>query len=1117
LICTFSDLAQAQSTTGSIVGQITDPTHALVPKAEIVATSVQTGVSYNATSDAQGNYAVRLVPPGSYSVTVTKAGFEKATIKDVLLAVDQKQLLNFELKVGAATEEVTVTAAPPMLQTESVETGDVIQSEQISNLPLLGRHFYDLTALSAGVTGGSGSMNSFNFSVNGQREYANSIMIDGVESTTNRSQDITATPSVDAVEEFKVSTSAYSAEFGRAAGGVVSIQTKSGTNALHGSAYEYFRPNFTAAKQFGFDGQKMPSPNLKQHNFGGTFGGPIRKDKTFFFVSYEQSINSSSYNYVDSTPPLNQVKVLPNGDVDLSGLVDPLTGTQIPIYDPNVNFACPSPGTCTPVQFAGNIIPANRVSKAGLNTLLNFFAMPNLPGKDNGWFNNFLVNSPNTMHNRMADARLDHNFSDNDRLSAVYHYGYSDQLIQVPYFGHTVVKSADDADQGNYQTSGAQEVSVSEVHTFSPRLLNEARVGYTRYDLNQFSPIQNGNLSSQYGMGGISVPGFPATQGYPDIFLYSGYLTGGSSYKPLYFRDHNYQISDTVTYAGFSRHELKFGGDFRLLNSYPNFSTFPTGFQYYQGSYGGLSMTSDPRCGIYFVGCNFSAWDYSGGSELADLILGLPASVYMGLQLTNPHTKSWEMHYFAADTFKVTPRLTLSYGLRYEYQAPYTEADNNFSNYDPTTQSFLLAGRGGNSSALIQSNWSNFGPRAGAAFQLNSKTVLRGGYGLYFSPENDGREDILARNYPFGILQQYSNNPYVGGAYQYQLDTGVQRSTVIPIPAGASQIQAASIPQGKLLTAYTINPNLKTGTSQLFNVTLERQLSSSLTANVAYVGSTSHDLAYEIGDINTKDPNTGNRPNANLGKIQALTDLGWANYNSLQAKLIKRVSANLNFSANYTWSHNIDNGAAPFNLGVNNNYPQNPNNLNAEIASADSDARHTFVFSGGYRLPFGHGQRFLSGANRAVDLILGGWQVNSILSLRTGLPVNIVRGASLDTCPGVRPNLVGDPSGPGTLSEWFNTKAFDATGLNGCDPGNAGRNLVRGPGYGNLDASIFKEFKFAERFLLQTRLEAFNATNSPHFANPDGILSDGTFGQVKRVTGPNGGMRVVQLAVKLAF
>lgn len=529
-------------------------------------------------------------------------------------------------------------------------------------------------------------------------------------------------------------------------------------------------------------------------------------------------------------------------------------------------------------------------------------------------------------------------------------------------------------------------------------------------------------------------------------------------------------------------------------------------------------MTSNPQCGIYFMNCDWSAWNYSGGTELADLILGLPASVYMGLQLTNPHTKSWEMNYFAADTFKVTPRLTLNYGLRYEYQGPYTEANNNLSNYDPATKSFLLAGRGGNSSGLMQSNWLNFAPRVGAAFQLNSKTVLRGGYGLYFSPENDGREDILARNYPFGILQQYTNNPYVGGAYQYQLDTGVTRSTTIPIPAGASQIAAASSPQGNLLTAYTINPNLKAGKSQLFNVTLERQLSSTLVMDVAYVGSTSHDLAYEIGDINAKDPTTGNRPNANLGKIQALTDLGWGNYNSLQAKLVKRVSKDLNFSANYTWSHNIDNGAAPFNLGVNNNYPQNPNNLNAEKASADSDARHTFVFSGQYQLPFGHGQKFLAGANRAVDLVLGGWQVNSILSLRGGLPVNIVRGASLDTCPGVRPNLVGDPNaGTQSLSAWFNTKAFDSTGLNGCDPGNAGRNILRGPGYANLDASIFKEFRFEERFRLQTRLEAFNATNSPHFANPDGVASDGTFGQVRRVIGPNGGMRVVQLAVKVTF
>lgn len=1110
LLC--AQLAFAQSTTGSLLGRITDSAHAVIPGAQVTATNEKTNVGYSATSDGAGNYQVSSLPPGAYTVKVKNQGFETAAISGVLLVIDQKQLLNFELKVGSVNEVVTVSTAPTMLQTQTSETGDVIQSHEIVNLPLLGRNFYDLTALSAGVGGGSGNTNAFNFSVNGQREYANSIQVDGVEATTNRTQDITTTPSVDSVEEFKVSTSAYAAEFGRSAGGVVSIQTKSGSNQFHGSAYDFWRPNFTAAKDYSFLGQHISPSDLKQHNFGGTLGGPIKKDKTFFFASFEQMRSTNSYNYVDSTPPLGQIKVLPDGSVDLSGLKDPWTGNMIPIYDPQATFACP---TCTPVQFAGNILPANRVSQAGLNTLLNFFPQPNLVGTGNGWFDNFQVHSPNTYHARSGDARVDHNFSQNDRIAAVYHYNDSDQLITAPYYGHTVIKNADATDQSNYESTGAQEVAVSETHTFSARSMNEVRFGYTHYNQNQDAPLQSGDLSTKYGMGNVAVPGFAATQGYPFVQLYEGYSTGGSSYKPYYIRDNNFQLSDTFSYQGFTRHDLKFGAEFRLLHSNPFFTTFPTGYQWYAGSYGGMSATSNWYCGAWYSGCDWNAWNFAGGSSVADLLLGVPTDVWMGLQLTNPHTQAWEMHYFAQDSFKLNQRLTLNYGLRYEYQAPYTEAGNHLSNYDPARESFLLAGKGGNSAGLMNSRWNNFGPRVGFAYQLTPKTVLRGGYGIFYSPENDGREDILARNYPFGILQGFQNNVYAGGAFQYLLDTGVPRSTAIPIPAGANSIAVSAIPQGNLLTAYTIDPKMKTGNSQLFNLALQRELGSNFTLEADYVGARSHHLAYEIGDINPKDQ-AGNRANANLGKIQSLTDLGWSTYNSLQVKLTKRVSHNLNFQANYTLGHNIDNGAAPFNLGMNNNYPQDPHNLNAEVASADNDSRHTFVFSGLYRLPFGKGQAFLSNSGKVTDILLGGWQLNSIVSVHSGTPVNIVRGASVDTCPGVRPNLVGDPnlSNPGS-KEWFNTAAFSNQGLSGCEAGDAGRNIVRGPGYLNTDASLFKEVTVHERYKIQTRLEAFNLTNSVHLSNPDGVYSDGQkFGEISR---GSGNMRILQLALKVLF
>src|ERR1700676_1487644 len=597
--------AWAQATTGSIYGRITDASHAVVRGAEVAAEDERTGISYRGSSDNLGNFSVFGLPPGPYTVVVKKEGFETSKAKNVRIEIDQKQLLNFELKIGTTATEVTVTTAPTMLQTQSSETGDVIRSNDILDLPLLGRHFYDLTALTAGVVSNN-TMNTFGFQVNGQREYANSIQVDGVESTTNRTQDITVTPSVDAVEEFKVSTSSFSAEFGKSAGAEVSVQTKGGSNQWHGDLYEFFRPNFTTARNYGFQGIKTPPSILKQHNYGGTFGGPIVRDKTFFFVSYEgtheNSANDGVFNTLpgvctpSATFPNCQINVLADGSVDLSKLIDPLAGGYgvpagqvIPIFDPQVSFsaasACPPPTPpakqqygCASQQFPGNIIPASEVSKAGLNTVLNFFAQPNLPGTLNGWFTNYKYHYPTTFRQKQAGARLDHNFSQKDRLSAVFHYNDLQILDWNIYYGHTVVPGADDTDFANKQDSAAQSYSVSEMHLFSSRFLNEARFGYTRYSLNQYSLLNGHDYSTQYGMGNVGISGFPATFAYPYLQLYSGYFTGGSSYKPLLLQDHNLQFTDNLILSSVGKHELKFGGDFRRLNSFPFFTIFPTGY-----------------------------------------------------------------------------------------------------------------------------------------------------------------------------------------------------------------------------------------------------------------------------------------------------------------------------------------------------------------------------------------------------------------------------------------------------------------------------------------------------------------------------------------------------------
>jgi len=1102
--------AGAQATSGSILGHVTDSSGARIVGADVTATNTDTQISFHGLTDKTGTYDLLHVTPGNYEIKVWHAGFASATAPKATVAIDQQLLQDFTLNVGEVQSVTTVSTAPTLLQTQTAETGTVIGTQDILDLPLKGRNFYDLTALVPGVAPARGNMNSFNFSVNGQREFANSIQLDGIESTTNRTQDITVTPSVDSIQEFKVATSSYNAEFGNAGGGIVSIQTKSGTNQIHGSAYEFYRPSFLAAETYSFAGGGTPS-NLQQNNYGGTIGGPIKKDRSFLFISYEGMRQSLAANGLDSVPNPSLYSFLPDGSADLSKMVDPNTGTEVPIFNP---YTYVSNGYYA-TQFPGNIIPANLVSKAGKNALLNFFPKPNLPGTHNGWFDNYVFHQPRLTKNINVDSRFDQKLSDKDQFFLIYHYNDQDQKTTDLWNNQAPVAGAGDADQAQDEVVRGQTLSATETHLFTMHVLNEIRAGYSDYYQAQYSLLNGHDYSTQFGWGNIAVNGYPATIGFPDLYLGSGYLAGGSSYKPFYIDDKNWEINDNITVSQVGRHDFKFGAVFRKLNSHPLFSLFPTTYQYY-GSYG-FSMTNDPNYGTYIPGAFF--WD--GGTDIADLLLGLPLDVYSGLQLTDPHTKSWDLDWYAQDTFRVSDKLTLNYGIRYEYQNPYTEAKNQMSNYDLASGNILVAGISGNSDALIQARKNNFSPRFGFNYLLNPKTVIRGGYGINYSPENDGREDFLTKNLPWANQQSISNNVYAGPPFAYQDDTGVTRSKAINIPSGG-RIDPSTLPSGKLVTTYYVNPTMKTGYAQMYNLTVQRQLGQSYSLEAGYVASLSHRLSYQLGDINynsAKSNSSGKATdgliNPNLGIIQELTDAGAGNYNSLQMKFSKRESRNLSFLMSYTYSHNLDNGAAPFDAGQNNDLPQDPRNLSAEWASADDDVRHNLVFSGLYRLPIGNGQRFFNSWSRPEELLLGGWQINGILFMRSGTPINVVDETNPKSPTNSRPNLVGDPVLPRskrTLQQYFNTSAFMN---NGDTPGNAGRNIVTGPGYINLDFSLFKEFAITERYKLQTRLETFNTLNTPHFNNPGGNMNDTTsFGII---TSTDNNPRVIQIAAKFLF
>ncbi len=1090
-----------QATSGTILGRVTDTQEAVVPEATVTATNAANGFSREVRSNADGDYAIGNLPPGIYTVRVERDGFASAVSENVKLEIDQKLRFDVSLSVGGVAGSVTVTAEAPLLQTQSTETGEVIDTKRIRELPLLGRNFLELTSLTPGVAPGSGG-NNVDLRISGQREFGNSILVDGIEVTGNRNNDTSLRPSVDAVQEFKVLTSGYAPEFGRAAGGVIAIQTLSGGNDIHGSLYEYFRPNNTAARSFFSDQRSQ----LKQHNFGGSIGGPIRKNRTFFFGSYEGFRLRDAFSYLDTVPPTDQIRFLPNGDVDLSGLRDPNTGNTVPIFDPQFyaeNFFSQ--------QFEGNIIPANRVSQAGLAILRNFFPAPNAPGTLNGYFGNFRTNQRFSFDSDTVDARVDHTLSDNDTLSGVYHVAWFDSLLADRFAGAIPVDGGGDADRSDAYTSTNQSISITETHVFGNGFVNELRFGYVRSRFDEVTLMDGRDLADQFGIGNINLPGFPQTTGIPTIFLSFGATTGGSTFKPLNFLDSNYQFIDNLAMR-VGKHEVKVGADFRLLSSRPIFSLFPTGFQFYAGAYS--SLTSDPT----FTFFDPSAYYGNGGSEIADLLLGLPLTVTLGLQLTEPKVRSYETHFYGQDTWQVTDRLTLNYGLRYEYQAPYVEVDDQISNFDVATKKILVAGRGGNSRSLVEPDRNNFAPRLGFALRVGSDTVVRGAYGIFFSPENDARNDILTKNYPFAQQQDFFNdvNQFYGTGFpSYLLDTGVPRTTTIEIGPDQGSIDPSDVPNGGNQALFALDPNFRTGYSQLYNLVVQHQFSSTLAAEVGYVGSLGRKLSYSVGNINLDG-----RITPELGSLSGQFPIGLSSYNSLQAKLTRRFANGLNLLASYTYGKSIDNGPAPFNLGRNRQRPQDPFNLRAERAVSAEDITHSFVASGIYELPIGRGRRFLSDTNRVVDAILGGYQVSAIVTFRSGLPVNVVRNGFLRNFEGLRPNLVGDPTLPEsqrTLERYFDTTAFSVDGLGATEPGSAGRNVLRGPGYSNLDLGFYKEFALGgirEGTALQLRFEFFNLTNTPNFARPNGDLSQGDFG---RITGTVGNPRIIQFALRINY
>ena len=1088
---------RCQATSGSIVVHVRDPQGALVPRAKVEVTFQETGLIRRNETDAAGSCKLDSLPPGHYTLSVRQAGFSTVSTRPLAVQIDDKLRVDIALKLGEANETVVASDVAPLMQTQSAAIGQVITASEIANMPLLGRNFIDLMLLVPGIVRGEGG-NNVNLSVNGQREFGNSIQLNGVEITGNRNNDTSLRPSVDAMNEFKVVTSDYAPEFGRASGGAILLETKGGSNRFHGTAYEFFRPNNTAASSYAFAKSDVDhASQLKQHNFGAAIGGRLRKDREFFFFSYEGSQLRNAEIYETTVPALDQVSFLGDGSADLSRLTDPYTGNQIPIFDPyfyQTNYYAQ--------QYAGNIIPASLISPSGKTILTQMFPHPN---NSNKFFNNYTATQRIQSHGNTGDLRLDEDLSSNDRLTLTYDIAQNEYSTGDPYAGSGTLPNAGGADLGGRYWLENQSIGLSWTRAFNPNLLNELRASYLVTPLVEHSLLDGTRLADKLGIGNANLADFPDTWGFPQIQFQTGALTGGSTWKPLSFRDNNLQVAESISWTR-NRHSLKFGYEFRHLNSHPDFPLFPTPYEYFGGAYS--AMTSDPTYTFY----QSNAYYGTGGSEIADLLLGLPYVVMQGLQLTNPHTTSNEQTLYLQDSWQISSRLSLNYGMRYEYHQPYVEANNSASNFDRSSLNILIAGRGSNSRSLVDSNKTDVMPRLGAAYRIDNVTAVRAGFGMFYTAENDAREDILTKNYPFFTQNEYVNSPYY---FAYNLDKGIARSTSVNLPSGASSIDFTKVPGAANETVYSEPKSFPDGYSEMYNLTIQRTLPKNISLEVGYVGGQSHKLSYSVANYNVS-----NHLSNKIGKVQTLLPVGKSNYNALQAKVERRNENGWSVLAAYTYAHSLDSGPAPFDL-TSRSAPQNPFDLDLEYATSTADIKHNVTISNQIELPFGRGKRYLHSARPLIDALVGGWQLNSIASFHTGTPVNIVSNSGYADNPGLRPNLVPgqNPTLPRhmrIIAEWFNTGAFTNTsGQSNSNPipGSAGRNLVRGPGYTNDDLSLFKNFSLSETMKVQFRAESFNLLNSPHYGNPNASRNSGAFGAITSASGS----RIMQFALKFIY
>jgi outer membrane receptor protein involved in Fe transport len=1061
----------AQTSLGTIVGQIKDESGAAIPHVAITVTNEATSATRSTVSNEAGEYTIPSLPPGVYTITAEMKGFRTELQKGQKLDVNQTLRADLAMRVGDVNERVEVSATAVTLQTDSSTVATEIDNKQVVELPLNGRSFTQLTTLVPGAvgTGAPGYQTSGTaVSISGLRSENNNYTLDGVNNNETFFKSYGVQPSIDSIQEFKVQTNITSAEFGTGAGANVNVVTKSGTNEFHGVAFEFHRDNHLTTQDYYSSKADLAKPVFRQNQFGGVFGGPVKKNKTFFFTSFEADRFSQGQSALSIVPT----------SAELAGnmALDPFGNPAPAIYDPATTTT--ANGVTTRAPFAGNMIPASRIDPAMIAYAKIFLPGPNTDV--NG--NNFINTSPNVLNGNQGMGRVDQRFSDNNTLTARFNINDSHNI--QPTSQPTV---------NNIVGNTFLNAMIADTWLLGPTTVFDIRLGYHRDNLESSNNAPGGQTATSAYINQYGIQGVPANQGIP---LFPQYSVGGNfsvSQTGNPFPDDTWSLAGTLSKTR-GKHFIKVGWDFRYQRSLDD--------GYFTGNFNFTSdATNDPQ--------NTA----TTGQGIASYLLGLPNSALRNVGDTAAIMRKHDYSGFVQDDWKVSTKLTLNLGLRYDYLGwPYSR-DNDLGSFDLDTGQYLwdgtnpVTGAGPNARrGIVNPDYKNWAPRVGAAYRLGDKTTIRSGYGIFYTGDYLWEAQGIRGNYPYAISETLTN-------LNVTTPNSPLEKTFSPI---LTVTRGADVP---LTDQHIVNRNNKTSYTQQWNFTVQRRLTDDIIAEVGYVGNKGTHLSMFINQ-NTAPPGPGDvdprRPWPVLGATSEMDNIASSHYEGLQAKLEKRFSHGLNIAANYAFSKTIDVGGSGFGASSS---PQDPNDMAADRALSSLDRAQIFSLSLVYTLPFGKGRHFGSGFNGFEEAILGGWEVTSIFSATSGSPFTVTLENDIANIGArsisQRPNVTGVSPYAGfksTTGLWMNPAAFaippDYTF------GNLGRNTLIGPGFFQWDFGGYKNFRVTERAALQFRAEIFNITNRVNFGTPNSDLNSPTFGQI---SGLAGAPLEAQFGLKLSF